>query len=305
MKEKIIKYLPTKDFAKKLGLAILLIVIIWVLNFVFSKVAKKSVTNIFVTGDGSEVELKDTDGDGLYDWEEVLWNLDITSKDSDGDGIGDMDEVRKTQAVYDDSTYYTEDDLTQTELLARQFYTTAATIASSGSTIDPKAIEELGDALQESLSAERLPNRFSVKDLTIVPLSEKNFFAYRNVVLGALQEAANNGVGTELELLSSLSEENGGAVAGSVGQIAVEYEGLVSIFARTPVPDFLRITHLDFLNSLAKVQVSLLNISRLESDPVVGASGLSQYANESGELEQRLTEFYVHLETIEEYFSQN
>ena len=36
---------------------------------------------------------KDTDGDGLKDWEEVLWHTDAQNPDTDGDGTKDNDEI--------------------------------------------------------------------------------------------------------------------------------------------------------------------------------------------------------------------
>ena len=39
-------------------------------------------------------EQKDSDGDGLYDWQEVLYKTDLENKDTDGDGISDGDEVK-------------------------------------------------------------------------------------------------------------------------------------------------------------------------------------------------------------------
>ncbi len=38
---------------------------------------------------------KDTDGDGLLDWEEIAIGTDIKKKDTDGDGVDDGDEVKK------------------------------------------------------------------------------------------------------------------------------------------------------------------------------------------------------------------
>lgn len=40
-------------------------------------------------------EEKDSDGDGLYDWQEVLYRTDPEDKDSDGDGVSDGDEVKR------------------------------------------------------------------------------------------------------------------------------------------------------------------------------------------------------------------
>ena len=44
-------------------------------------------------GNGARLPLKDTDGDEMWDYEEVLWNLDPQNPDTDGDGLKDKIEI--------------------------------------------------------------------------------------------------------------------------------------------------------------------------------------------------------------------
>jgi len=39
----------------------------------------------------------DADGDGLYDWEEILWQTEVANPDTDGDGTNDGDEVKQNR----------------------------------------------------------------------------------------------------------------------------------------------------------------------------------------------------------------
>ena len=50
----------------------------------------------------------DTDGDGLYNYEEVEFGTDSYKKDTDGDGLSDYDEVRKWNT--DPNKYDTDGD---------------------------------------------------------------------------------------------------------------------------------------------------------------------------------------------------
>jgi len=39
----------------------------------------------------------DTDSDGLYNWEEILWQTDVINPDTDGDGLNDGDEIKQNR----------------------------------------------------------------------------------------------------------------------------------------------------------------------------------------------------------------
>ena len=42
---------------------------------------------------------RDTDGDGLLDWEESLWDTDPNNKDTNGDGVSDSVEIAKIKGL--------------------------------------------------------------------------------------------------------------------------------------------------------------------------------------------------------------
>lgn len=52
-----------------------------------------------VLTDAQEEANRDTDGDGLKDWEEILFGTDPTKLDTDGDGTSDYDEVKFREAI--------------------------------------------------------------------------------------------------------------------------------------------------------------------------------------------------------------
>lgn len=90
MKKISIKKLPLRTLLVALVLAIGLILFIGI----YSK--KEAFSNINIWGARETIidpENKDTDGDGLKDWEEDLYNTDIYNPDTDNDGFLDGEEI--------------------------------------------------------------------------------------------------------------------------------------------------------------------------------------------------------------------
>ena len=68
---------------------------------------------------------KDTDGDGLLDWEEGLWGTSPDKKDTNDDGVPDNTEIAKLKTELrqntggDVSVIQNEENLTQTDKFSR------------------------------------------------------------------------------------------------------------------------------------------------------------------------------------------
>ncbi len=57
----------------------------------------KNENGSITVGTIKELKEKDTDGDGLFDWQENFLGTDINNKDTDGDGIEDGEEINKNK----------------------------------------------------------------------------------------------------------------------------------------------------------------------------------------------------------------
>jgi hypothetical protein len=89
---------------KKISVVMLITVLIVTSTIVISKVSKKN--NEFIPQNNFDAEISidlqdtlqnDRDGDGLLDWEEILWKTDPDNPDTDGDGTNDGQEVQENR----------------------------------------------------------------------------------------------------------------------------------------------------------------------------------------------------------------
>ena len=127
---------------KKLLVFFGIVLVVFLMFFVFNKYKNKEfVYNSLTTNQGTQeiaqkITIKDSDNDGLKDWEEILWGTDLNNPDSDGDGMNDNDEILAgrdplVEGVGDFNKIIIEgrkisktsqSTLTQTDILAREVF---------------------------------------------------------------------------------------------------------------------------------------------------------------------------------------
>ncbi len=168
------KFLPSKKFVKTILGIVLLLVMITLIGSISNKKttfnSRAKQGKVLVVGETIE---RDTDGDGLKDWEEALWGLDPKKPDTDGDGIIDSDEIRKIQeflgAGNENNPDNPANDKTKTGSLTRDVLTIASAINQSG-TITKESSEAITDEIAKYLE-KREEQNFTIKDITALETS--------------------------------------------------------------------------------------------------------------------------------------
>ena len=103
------KYLPSKKFIIITVSVFAAIGIIFIIiNLIEGKgeVFQQKSDLLFQKMTLGEIIDKDSDGDGLKDWEEALWGTDPNNPDTDGDGILDGAEIQQKREALQLSTDY-------------------------------------------------------------------------------------------------------------------------------------------------------------------------------------------------------
>ena len=99
---KIERFLPSKRLQKIIFYSFGIIILIFLIknNFYKSSLIKKDFENrekIEKIKNIQEMNNKDTDGDGLKDWQESLYKTNPEIRDTDLDGVSDFDEVQQNR----------------------------------------------------------------------------------------------------------------------------------------------------------------------------------------------------------------
>ncbi len=308
------KYLPSKKFMFIIGGGLLLVVIIFLVFYLFSKREEyKSQNNSALQIDHQTVAglvQTDTDNDGIPDWEEALWGTDPKNPQS-FDGIPDATYIANKKKALNINPDSVETDLTETDKFARNFFTTFAAMKASGQ-VDSTNINNFSNALGQNVLNQQIIDQYTEKD---IKKDSNNTFANAKKYYAAVQALFNKyktaGIGDELFIVGNQLSNSPEASADSLNSleknntsgpiddkklllIAAAYQGFAKNIIQLAVPTNLIQIHLQIANYANNTGISVLNMTKVTADPIVGLSGLSQYQKYSDGLIQSVTD----LETI-------
>lgn len=282
------KYLPSKKFTiiACISLGILIITLI-LLNRKDDKgqtLMAEIITGPEETASINSLIAQDTDGDGIPDWEEALWGTDPNKKATNGD-ISDADWIaqkKKDLAIKEgvDSTPISPENLTETDKFSREFFVTVTALKQSGS-LDQSAVSNISNVVGDRINNVTLPPNYTIIDLKktydVTSDSQAKYYA---AVQDAFNKYKDQGLGSEFDSIDPAAET---ADAPGLIKIAASYQAFAEEIKSLPVPSNLTSNALDIANSAYNTGEAVKNLSKMETDPLTGLIGLSQYQKWSEE----------------------
>lgn len=241
---------------------------------------------------------KDTDEDGLPDWQESLYGTDINEPDTDGDGISDGDAVR--QGLLTPRTLHeqlpeepiTEEDFPTeeaapgsiTDQFARAFFE-AYVQASNGRTLSEEETRELTARLVQdfTMRASRALNS-PYTSVSVKRSPSASVQGYAGAVEAVLLQ---NDVAEEesrpLELAQDLIERGKEDARGKLMRLGDAYGKVEQDLLALQVPPELIEEHLLLIRSFDELQRATNLVARYEQDPlgVMGSLAIFQPSSRS------------------------
>lgn len=241
---------------------------------------------------------KDTDRDGLPDWQEALYNTDPNNPDSDNDGLSDGDAAKagkltpQTSASQlpsaDEGTERTTEDILSeipgvdpapgsiTEQFSREFFQEYIETSRGQPLTEDKQqgiITKLLASFQQKASQSLTSSytRVSVRPSTIVSSA-----TYAGTVEDVLDTAIPDAPDSDLLVLSEkLIKENDTAAKARLLELSEQYAEAVSGLLLVPTPPALVESHTRLIRALDQVSRSARSIANLEKDPVLTMGAIS------------------------------
>ena len=249
---------------------------------------------------------EDSDGDGLKNWEEIIYQTDATNADTDGDGTPDGEEIKMDRdpaikgpndhfatstpmdtTIKDPGTNYTR-DFTRTFLRGP----VSQIVAGGQAAIDIKAVEQYADKLsQQSVLADA--SRWTTKDIVIDRSNSKKILdtyleSYTNIF-----DTLNGRGENEVDVIVRALNIQDYTPLNDIADYPAEYQRAISKLRNLRVPERLADSHLATLNSLSKFKRSVELMQRLETDPLLAILALRERVTVSDQFNESLAAFHA------------
>lgn len=244
----------------------------------------------------AHIAAKDTDGDGLRDWEEALYGTDPRVSDTRKLGMTDSEAVAKglivplaptSLAVGSSTTLALDPSMpvpaegTLTRAVAANLYKVYAEAVSQSQsgTLTKTQIQAMTDSVVDNLNASIAPaaNYKSRGDITVSgggPQAMKDYAAAAEAVLHANRTTARK---TDIAYLSSALNDGDTAALAQIASLAAMFKSAAAGLAVLPVPVELVDQHLGLVNALARLGALNEDFTRTDTDPVAALMALKQY----------------------------
>ena len=287
------KYLPSKQFSTVLGVLVLLVVIVFSVSFLYKSIKSRISTNKdtkeeLKIEDQTIPELlrKDSDNDGVYDWEETLWSTN-KHKPATFNNVPDLEYIEKKKKELNVVEEADDKTLTETDKFAREFFSTYAAIHGTGE-VDDQTIMDLSISLGQKVTNPILVDKYTEGDVKVMAADNPDRqAAYYTTIADLFAKYEAKGIGDELEIITNALEgyenKDTSSSFNKLGSISQAYKDFANGVMNTPVPESLAEYHLDIANAAYNVGISVANMAKAISDPLVGVSGVSEYEKYSNE----------------------
>lgn len=247
------------------------------------------------------IATKDSDGDGLPDWEEALYGTDPHIADTNRLGMTDGEAVAKglivpkaiadikvaTSSSENSSINYAAAGLTPpsegslTDAFAKNFFTlyVAAKQANGGATFSDTDIASLQNQALSSLttSITTAPDFKSLGDLTIRGEGAEALKAFAVQAEAIFKKNKSNATTSELIYLQYATENNDAVALSHLVAIAKSFRNSAAGLVALPVPRELASADLALINAMMRVSEIDNDFTRVEVDPLTTMLALQQF----------------------------
>ena len=231
---------------------------------------------------------RDSDLDGILDWEEGLWGTDPAKKETTP-GIPDSLAINKLKgkqernvgtSSQDDQTAEAEENLTETDKFSRELFSTVATLNQSG-TIDEVTVEKISSSLAEQIQNSPPRKIYTLADIKII--NDNTVAAAQKYKSDLIAIYGKYPTKTQVEDVLTKFVGDGTSVDESVlaelNPIVEQMQKIVDDWVSTGVPSQLAQQHLDAINGMQRLFENVSDIQFYESDPILAIGAVKNYQN--------------------------
>ena len=224
---------------------------------------------------------KDTDGDGLKDWEEPLWGMDPKKIDTNGNGKTDLEEVREAQSALSANNKAQDQESkemgsTETGRTALDVVQLISSLYQSGS-LSENNVADVQKQIEEYIKDRGEVDHYKTSDIKSVPLNKDNAIIYVKAINSIFGKYKIDDKDFSYVLLSLRQYLEDGTGDTEYLKLEKKYHTLAEELSKVPVPDNTVSTHLSVINSIYNVGEFFTDVRAHENDPIRTLSATVNY----------------------------
>ena len=231
---------------------------------------------------------KDTDGDGILDWEEGLWGTDPMKKETTP-GTSDSVAIDKLKAEQGKNNQInkesqTPENLTKTDQFSRELFATIVTLNQNGQ-IDQTTIDQLSSSLVEQIQNSVPRKIYAISDIKIIDNDTKEAIQKYSDTLNSIYTKYYTNKKSVMNILQQfITDEENTEILKELDPIINQTNKIISESLKIQVPRSLSLLHLDLINNSQKLLENISDLRLFDSDIIVAISAIGQYEKNASAL---------------------
>jgi hypothetical protein len=271
-------YLPSKQFIFQVVAILILLATVFgiyeiTLYFKNRNSSKQGTQTTLLVKD---VVQKDSNDNGIPDWEESLWGFDPTKNGPENKEaiLAKRAELAKDNPLPLDENGQ-EKALTENETLSREFFALIMSLQQSGN-LNETSMNSVASTISEKINPTPIPDIYTKADqITKNTNKKEDMVSYAKNIQKLLQE--HKDLGNELTYISQGVENQDPTALSLVENAASSYKSLGKELVKIPVPSSLAPTMLNMANNYEKIGQSTEGLTKSIDNPILAMASLINY----------------------------
>lgn len=218
---------------------------------------------------------KDSNGNGIPDWEESLWGLDPGKNGNENKTIIE-NKKSALRRVNDFKNESLDKNISEDEATSREFFAALMSLEQSGN-LDDNALQTVVETMGEKVIASPINDIYKEKDLVIKDATPENLNTYYKSLNAVLLKYQDKNIGDELTFISQGIANNDRNAMRITLNVANSYRSLGKELLKIPVPSDFAKNHLNMANNYEKTAESIEGMTKVLDEPLSGMKALVNY----------------------------
>ncbi|MBI2476074.1 MAG: hypothetical protein HYV67_02440 [Candidatus Taylorbacteria bacterium] len=261
---------------------------------------------------------KDSDQDGLKDWEEELWKTDPQNPDTDGDGAPDGQEIKlgrnpllkgpndrlDSETVSNKINSQTDADLSDTDKFSRELF--VKIIAANQSPTPPTEADFqnfLNATIKNEIDSQKLKIHTAADFSIDMAETAEKIKTYGNAIAAMLKKPPPQKLEYEISTVERAEKNKDPSELKALEGNITAYKHIENDLLKLTVPQSALEMHLALANATAGMAWSITGLSYIMTDPLKALPGVAGYAENAQNFSDAVRAFRGYFENANVTFN--